>query len=329
MHATASEDERKTALTAVRASLFCGPVADKRGTHMSNHIGRLGLLSLLAGLALQAAPEPEKQTMTAEEFVTSLKFQQGAVTLPGGIATLKVPAHFRYLGPQDAERVLEQAWGNPKGRETLGMLFPSDVSPVEKNAWGVIITFNDDGYVSDKDADAINYDKLLGEMKAGVAESSAARKKDGYSGIALVGWAAAPRYDQQTHKLFWAKELAFEDQPEHTLNYNVRVLGRRGVLVLNAVAGMSQLPQIEKVMPDIIGFTSFNEGHRYADYQPGTDRMATYGIAALIAGGVAAKAGLFAKLFALILAGKKFIIIAVLGLGAAFKKFFKRNKPAA
>src|SRR2546426_2131137 len=35
-----------------------------------------------------------------------------------------------------------------------------------------------------------------------------------------------------------------------------------------------------------------NEGHRYADFVPGTDKVAEYGIAALIAGGVAAKAGL-------------------------------------
>lgn len=288
-----------------------------------------GLVGVVVGWAAQAVPEPEAKGMTAAEFVASLKFQQGAITLPGGIAKLDVPSSFRYLGPADAERVLVEAWGNPKGSGTLGMLFPAGVSPIEKNSWGVVITFDEDGYVSDKDADAINYDKLLGEMKAGVAESSAARKQDGFPGIALVGWAAAPRYDKATHKLFWAKELAFDDQREHTLNYNVRVLGRRGVLVLNAVAGMSQLAQIEKAMPEVIAFASFNEGHRYADFEPGKDRMAAYGIAALIAGGVAAKAGLFAKLFAVILAGKKFIIIGVIALAAFLKKIFQRNKPAA
>jgi len=107
------------------------------------------------------------------------------------------------------------------------------------------------------------------------------------------------------------------------------VLGRRGVLVLNAVAGMSQLPQIEQAMPEIIAFTGFNAGQRYADFQPGTDRMAAYGLAALIAGGVAAKAGLFAKLFAVLLAGKKIILGAVLAFSALFGKFFKRKKPAA
>jgi uncharacterized membrane-anchored protein len=284
-------------------------------------------LSLVMVAAVGAAPEPKK--MTAEEFVASLKFQQGDVELPGGMAKLKVPASFRYLGPQDAERVLVQAWGNPKGTGTLGMLFPADVSPVSENSWGVVITFDEDGYVSDKDADTIKYDKLLAEMQAGVAEGNEARKKAGYPTLALVGWATPPRYDKSTHKLYWAKELAFNDQPEHTLNYNVRVLGRRGVLVLNAVSGMNQLAQIEKVMPDVIAFTEFNDGHRYADFNPNSDRVAAYGIAALIAGGVAAKAGLFAKLFALILAGKKFIIIGAVALLAFLAKFLKRKKPAA
>jgi uncharacterized membrane-anchored protein len=165
-------------------------------------------------------------------------------------------------------------------------------------------------------------------MQEGVAEGNEARKKAGYPTLALVGWATPPRYDKSTHKLYWAKELAFNDQPEHTLNYNVRVLGRRGVLVLNAVSGMNQLAQIEKVMPDVIAFTEFNDGHRYADFNPSSDRVAAYGIAALIAGGVAAKAGLFAKLFALILAGKKFIIIGAVALFAFLAKFLKRKKPA-
>ncbi len=281
---------------------------------------------VIAGLAVQAAPEQPRPT--AGEFVESLKFQQGAIVLPGGLATLNLPSGFRYLGPQDAERVLVQAWGNPQGHDTLGMLFPADISPVADNAWGVVITFDEDGYVSDKDADAINYDKLLGEMRAGIAAGAAERKQKGYPGLALVGWAAAPRYDQSAHKLYWAKELAFSDQPEHTLNYNVRVLGRRGVLVLNAVSGMSQLPQIEQAMPEIIAFTGFNPGHRYADFQAGTDRVAAYGLAALIAGGVAAKAGLFAKAFAVLLAGKKVFLMAALALCALLGKWFKRRKPA-
>ena len=62
------------------------------------------------------------------------------------------------------------------------------------------------------------------------------REKQGFERVTLIGWAEPPSYDAAAHKLYWAKELAFADNPDHTLNYNIRVLGRRGVLVLNAYA---------------------------------------------------------------------------------------------
>ena len=169
------------------------------------------------------------------------------------------------------------------------MLFPAGASPVSDNGWGVVITYEEDGYVSDKDADSINYDSLIKEMKEGTAESNKEREKQGYQTVDLVGWAAKPYYDKDAHKLYWAKELAFGGNAEHTLNYNIRVLGRRGVLVLNAVAGMDQLASVEKDMRNVLAFTDFNPGYRYADFDSKTDKTATYGIAALVAGGLAAK----------------------------------------
>ena len=100
------------------------------------------------------------------------------------------------------------------------------------------------------------------------------------------------------------------------------LLGRRGILVLNAVAGISQLPQIEKATPEILSMVDFTEGNRYADYKPGTDKLATYGLAALVAGGIAAKTGLLKGLIVAILALKKFIIIGIVAVGAFIKKIF-------
>jgi uncharacterized membrane-anchored protein len=74
----------------------------------------------------------------------------------------------------------------------------------------------------------------------------------------------------------------------------------------------------------------FDPGQRYADFNPSTDKLAAYGIAALVAGGIAAKAGLFAKLGVILLAAKKFIILVVAAIGAGIKKLFGRkdkNKP--
>jgi uncharacterized membrane-anchored protein len=192
----------------------------------------------------------------------------------------------------------------------------------------VTIDYSEDGYVKDGDASKINYDDLLKKMQKGIAANNAERQKQGYPPITLVGWAAPPHYDSATHKLYWAKQLKFGDEPGDTLNYSIRMLGRKGVLELNAVAAIGQFAEIDKQTPQILGMVDFKEGSRYADFDPKVDKVAKYGIATLVAGGVlagAAKLGLLKGLWVFILAAKKFIIIGVIAAVAFFKKLFKRG----
>lgn len=165
----------------------------------------------------------------------------------GGIATLSVPEGFRYLDPSQAKKVLV-AWGNPPGKMTLGMLFPTDIGPFEESGWGVVISYDDDVYVADNDADSVDYADLLKQMKEEVISGNEERETQGYEPIELIGWASPPRYNRATHKLYWARELKFGDQVENTLNYDIRVLGRKGVLSFNAVASMNQLATIQEQM---------------------------------------------------------------------------------
>jgi uncharacterized membrane-anchored protein len=272
------------------------------------------------------APAQPASTDKAAQFLQSLNFQQGKITLPGNIATLDLPANFRYLPPADASRLLTQGWGNPPGFDTLGMIVPAAVSPLSDEGWGVVVTYEKDGHVKDDDADSVKYDELLKSMQDAIKENNEERKKQGYAAMSLVGWAETPHYDKASHKLYWAKELHTDGSNENGLNYNIRVLGREGVLVLNAVAGMSQIGQIRSEMKNVTAFTEFTDGNRYADFNNKTDKVAEYGIAALIAGGAAAKLGLFAKLFAVLLAFKKLVLLGLAGAGAGIAKLFGRKK---
>ncbi|MEG0245518.1 MAG: DUF2167 domain-containing protein, partial [Pseudomonas sp.] len=129
-----------------------------------------------------------------------------------------------------------------------------------------------------------------------------------------------------SHKMYWARELKADDAEQNTLNYSIRVLGREGVLELNAVAAMADLPTIKQELPKVLAFTNFTDGNLYTDYNPSTDKLASYGLAALVAGGIAGKAGLFAKISIFLLAAKKFLVIGVVALLAGARKFFNRNK---
>jgi uncharacterized membrane-anchored protein len=267
----------------------------------------------------------ETAAATGERSAPQLTYRTGDVELPNKIATLHLGSRFRYLDPAETEKLLV-GWGNPPGSETQGAVVPAKTEPFTEEGWAVILTYEDEGHVDDSEAAEIDYDDMLKDMKAGTEDANAQRKEAGYQAVHLVGWAEKPRYDATAKKLYWAQELDFEGSESHTLNYEVRVLGREGVLSMNAVASMSQLSQIRSDMEPLIKVAEFNPGQRYAEFNPKTDRLAEYGLGALIAGTVAGKLGLFAKLGVFLLAFKKIIFGAVIALGAGLVKFFGRKK---
>lgn len=286
----------------------------------------LGLiLALIIPLAHAEAPSaepPAEEGMSEEQFVASLNFRKGVVTVGDGLATLRLPPQLVFLDSEDSRRVLEDAWGNPPADEPpLGMILPAGISPLAEESWAVTVEFERSGYVTDEDAAEIDFDDMLKDMQSDTREHNAWREENGYEPIELIGWAATPRYDSQGKKLYWAKQLQFGDADVQTLNYNIRVLGRNGVLVLNFIANMDQLPEIERNVPSVLEMTDFNPGHRYAEFDPDIDEVAAYGIGALIAGKVAAKTGLLAMLLLLL---KKFWIIPVLAFGWIGRRLFNR-----
>lgn len=287
---------------------------------------------LVFGVLVSSVQARETQEMTpqerewwarAEGIWKSLDRQTGRISLPGKVATLDVSKDFYYLNPDDAQKVLVELWGNPPGVKPLGMLLPAGVAPFDAKIWGVTIDYQEDGYVEDDEAAEIDYDELLGQMKEDTQSASEARVSEGYEPIELIGWAARPFYDEKAHKLHWAKELAFGKDKRRELNYNIRVLGRKGVLVLNFIAGMDQLPEIKANLSDVLAMAEFDEGSRYEDFDPEYDKIAAYGIGGLIAGKVLAKTGFFVALLAL---AKKFGVVVLAAGGALVAKLFRKKE---
>jgi len=286
----------------------------------------------LPAFAQDTPPEAAEPETTAPEATAptgpELKYQTGTIVLPNKVATLHLGEKYRYLDPNETNKLL-MAWGNESDTTTQGTIIANDVDPWSESGWAVILTYDDDGHIDDSDAAEIDYDDMLKDMKEGTEDYNAERKKAGFEAVHLVGWAEKPHYDASAKKLYWAKELNFEGTSGNTLNYDVRVLGREGVLSMNAVATMNSLEQIRGEMRPLIEVAEFNEGYRYGEFNAKTDRVAEYGLAALIAAGVGAKLGLFAKLGALLLAFKKFIILGFIALGAFIKKLFGKKDETA
>ena len=292
----------------------------------SRRSGALAALVFTAALAFGAADaqppappnaEQAKAAQAAEDkrlddLQATLQPRYGVIALPEAKASLNLGVDYFFLGPDDARKILVEAWHNPPDYAdgVLGMIFPKGATAKE-NGFGVVVTYEASGYVTDKDASQEDYDKLLADMKSASEERNAERTKQGFDTATVVGWAQPPSYDRQNNNLIWAREIAFASEPAHTLNYDVRHLGRAGVLSMNFVSLMPHLEQLRPVAAELAKAASFDPGQRYADHKSG-DKAAGYGLVGLIGAGagllVAKKIGLigvgllFLKKFAVVIA---------------------------
>lgn len=295
-------------------------------------MGRFAVFAALLALVLPsvasaAAPPPPPASEAElraeiERISRQLHPVTGDVAIPGANAVLYLGDDYYFLPANEARIVLTEAWGNPAeaAGDVLGLIFPAGKTFAD-DTWGAVVTYEASGYVSDSDASAIDYGELLGQMQSGEEEVNAERSRRGFPAQHLVGWAQSPTYDAGSHSLVWARNIQFMGETQNSLNYDIRLLGRRGVLSLNMVTVMSKLDETRAAAAQLARTAQFNQGERYADYQPGTDRVAEYGIAGLITAGLGAAVAKKAGLLALILAfGKKIIIFLIAGIALLWSR---------
>lgn len=285
----------------------------------------LSIISCLLTFFMYSQEENMLNKMDSIE--KSFKYEHGVIKLKNGIGEINIPKGFKYLEPIQAERVLVDVWGNPKGDNlTLGLLLPENQGILSQNGYVFNIQYDEIGHVDDDDAEDVNYDDLLVEMQKETAEENKERQKSGYDPISIVGWAAKPFYDKERKILHWAKEIKFGKDSLNTLNYNVRILGRKGVLVLNAIATENELPLVQKDINKVLDIVQFSDGYKYEDFDSSVDSVAAWTIGGLVAGKVLAKVGFFA-IFAKF---GKLIVLGFLGFFGAFKNkikgWFSKNK---
>lgn len=279
-------------------------------------------LALLAPAATAAQDKPKPPTAQMLAFEKSLIKRTGDVAILPAKARLRLGEEYYFLKAVDAKRVLIEMWGNPPASvgDVLGLVLPAGATSYA-NVWGAVVTYDASGHVSNDDASKQDFDDALTAMRSGEEEGNAARRKQGYAAVHLVGWAQAPSYDPARHSLVWARDIRFEGEREDTLNYDVRLLGRNGVLSLNMVSTMPHLADVRAAAADFASTADFSPGARYADFNPSTDTSAGYGLAGLVAAGagvaLAKKAGILAIMLGF---GKKLILLIALAGAFVWRK---------
>jgi uncharacterized membrane-anchored protein len=191
---------------------------------------------------------------------------------------LDLPPGFFFLDEEDARKVLA-TFGNVPGAHLLGLIGKDEAN------WFVEVHYLGEGHVKDDDAEHIDAAGILGAIRNATDTANRLRAQGGFKPIRVEGWAEPPRYDRPSHRLTWA--LQGEDTDGAVLNYNTRLLGRRGYASLILVVEPKELPAARPDLEALLGATRFTLGSRYEDFQP-DDQVAAYGLAGLVAGGALA-----------------------------------------
>ena len=251
-----------------------------------------------------------------EKKISDLPWVRGPTTGQiGANASIKVPEGYAFLGP-DGAREFNRITENPDSGVDEYILAKQDLS------WVAFFSYDAVGYV--KDDEKLDADDLLKSVTEGTEASNDERKENGWDPIHVTGWAFKPQYDAGIKSLEWAFRLKGEHSQGETVNYNTRLLGRRGVMQVLLVTSPEQLQgSVADFKSRLPGF-SFKTGESYADFRPG-DHVAEYGLAALVTGGavaVAAKKGLFAAIGVFLLKMWKLVLVGLAAFSAGIRKFF-------
>ena len=258
----------------------------------------------------------------ADSPIQKLNWLHGPIIAKiGNQALIKLPEGYSFLDANATKEFLELTQ-NIAGGDELGMIAPSDMK------WFTIFSFDDVGYVKDDEKNSLNATELLKSIREGVAAGNEERQRRGWATMTVTGWMQPPRYNDQTHNLEWSFRGTDTDGSSFA-NYATKYLGRRGVMRVEVVSAPEGLePNLATFRNVMTGF-SYTPDNDYRAFVKG-DKVAEYGLTALIVGGAAAaavKTGLFKSLGKILIASWKLIAAGVVGLGALLKKIFSAAAP--
>jgi uncharacterized membrane-anchored protein len=196
------------------------------------------------------------------------------------------------------------------------------VAPISDDAnWFLVFEWDGIGYVRDDEADSLDPNAILSTIRQGTEASNEEREARGWPSMHVLGWHEKPNYDPLTHNLTWA--IIGESEGHRSINRNTRLLGRHGVMSAVLVSDPAELAAATADVDNLLGAFQYKSGSSYAEFLPGKDKVAEYGLVALVAGGAGAalvKSGLLAKLW------KPLVVGAAALLAGLQRLLFRRKK---
>jgi len=286
------------------------------------------VLGWLQAAAADEPAQPPAESLTPAQQQARAAWQAAAAALVAGPAEvalrdqakLDLPAGLAFI-PKHEAAALMHAMGNRTGDEFIGLIFPQ----ADDKSWMVSVDYDAAGYIKDDDAKDWNADELLKNLRDGTQAANEERSRIGVPPIKVTRWIEKPAYEAGEHHLVWSAEVKLRDgeDPDPTINYNTYVLGREGYISMNLITPASTIDVDKPVAKKLLAAVTFQDGKRYGDFNSSTDKVAAYGLAALVAGVAAKKLGLLALAGVFILKFAKLFALGAAAVGGGVWKWIK------
>lgn len=277
-------------------------------------------------LSFTAQAQGSQDPNAAEREAAAKAAQAAQIEGPAEIklrdqAVLKLPAAYVWIPEPAASRLMKSMGNHPDERE-LGLIFPKS----ERENWMIVAEFEPSGYIKDDDAKNWDVDDLLKGIQEGTEAGNKDRKEHGFAELDITGWIEKPTYQAADHRLIWSigtRHKGDTSGESQNVNYNTYALGRDGYVTMDLITSQDSIGADKAHVQAVLGALTYTDGKRYADFNDSTDKVAAYGLAALVGGVAIKKLGLLAVAGAFFLKFAKVIILAGAGVVALITKFFK------
>jgi uncharacterized membrane-anchored protein len=239
-------------------------------------------------------------------------------------ATFDLPEKFVFIPNPEATNIMS-AMGNQVSEGFAGLIMPEEA----EIGWFITVNYSDSGYIKDDEAKDWNTDEMLQSMKDNAIQMNEERAKRHIPEVEVAGWVQTPMYYNENHEVIWSvatKVKGSSDDKEQGVNYNTLVLGRHGYISMNLITALSSVESLKPTSKQLIDKLHFVDGKRYSDVNFDTDKIAEYGLAALVTGVVAKKLGLIALAAVFFAKFAKVIALTLFGGTLWYKKRMAKKK---
>ncbi|WP_162009679.1 DUF2167 domain-containing protein [Methylocystis heyeri] len=201
-------------------------------------------------------------------------------------ATMWLPAGRVFLEGEQARKLLgidPASWDDA----TLGVVLPVASGP----KWIAYVDLMSDGYIKDDEGKSLDAGNLLAAYKSEVDSQNPGRARLGLTPLEVTGWLTEPSYDAKHHlsSCIGATAQGSKNPDDSIVNCTSFALGRDGAVKVVVSGDEAGFAQFKGEAPALVDTIVFDKGKGYEDADLSMDRVAGYGLSALVTGAVALK----------------------------------------